>query len=486
MRRANIRRTGVSDSSASRCLALVFPWLAVDRLRLTRPHLFAGRAAAPVACVEGKGAAQQLSAIDAAAARLGLTVGATLVEALRLAPDLETFPADPHADMDWLDRLAEEASRYGDALAMPPDAVVVVIRSADERALLAEVEARLARRGVAARVALGDTPAIACALARHAGAPAPDETRAVRRLPVAALGLEAETAAALTAAGLRTIGEVMARPARELAAHFGAEVITALHALDAPARPCMRRAVSSLDRRFDAPLAGEAVAAALAALADEAAAMLAARGQGGRRWQAWLFRSDGPVRRLHAESEASRDVASVARRLAEQVGTGGAGIEPGYDHVRLEVTLADRLDAALLRLDGGDAGAPVPPVRRKARGGGRSVDGQAELLLLPAAAPVGAIAESDARPIHLFDPPQRIEGVLDSPEGAPLRFRWRRRVHDVARAAGPERIAGEWWRHDAAGLRDYYRIEDRRGRRLWIFHAADEGARAWYVHGVFA
>src|SRR5690242_16356612 len=147
MRRANIRRTGVSDSSASRCLALVFPWLAVDRLRLTRPHLFAGRAAAPVACVEGKGAAQQISAIDAAAARLGLTVGATLVEALRLAPDLETFPADPHADMDWLDRLAEEASRYGDALAMPPDAVVVVIRGADERALLAEVEARLARRG---------------------------------------------------------------------------------------------------------------------------------------------------------------------------------------------------------------------------------------------------------------------------------------------------------------------------------------------------
>ena len=38
----------------------------------------------------------------------------------------------------------------------------------------------MARRGILARHAFGDTPEIARALARYAGAPAPDETRAVK------------------------------------------------------------------------------------------------------------------------------------------------------------------------------------------------------------------------------------------------------------------------------------------------------------------
>lgn len=96
------------------------------------------------------------------------------------------------------------------------------------------------------------------------------------------------------------------------------------------------------------------------------------------------------------------------------------------------------------------------------------------------------------RPIYLFDPPQPIDSIAaETPDGPPARFRWRRTVHDVARAEGPERIAGEWWRrHDAAiPTRDYFRVEDRRGRRFWIFrhglYAETENPR-WYVHGLFA
>ena len=100
--------------------------------------------------------------------------------------------------------------------------------------------------------------------------------------------------------------------------------------------------------------------------------------------------------------------------------------------------------------------------------------------------------EPPLRPIYLFDPPQRIEQVMhEVPDGPPRRFRWRRTVHEVARAERPERIAGEWWRrHDATiPTRDYYRIEDRRGRRLWIFRHglyAEQDEPAWYVHGLFA
>jgi protein ImuB len=100
------------------------------------------------------------------------------------------------------------------------------------------------------------------------------------------------------------------------------------------------------------------------------------------------------------------------------------------------------------------------------------------------------------RPLLLFDPPQGIEVIAGVPDGPPLRLRWRGAVHEVIHAEGPERIAPEWWRqqggHMGAGAarttRDYYRIEDGRGRRLWVFRRGLYGAEttpAWYVHGLF-
>jgi protein ImuB len=57
-------------------------------------------------------------------------------------------------------------------------------------------------------------------------------------------------------------------------------------------------------------------------------------------------------------------------------------------------------------------------------------------------------------------------------------------AHRVVRAEGPERIAPEWWRADgggAGGARDYWRIEDERGRRFWLYRL-DLG---WYLHGIY-
>ena len=77
------------------------------------------------------------------------------------------------------------------------------------------------------------------------------------------------------------------------------------------------------------------------------------------------------------------------------------------------------------------------------------------------------------------------------PDGPPLRFRWRRALHEVALAEGPERIAMEWWRHQPAmPTRDYFRVEDKSGRRFWLYRAGLYGRETnepkWFVHGVFA
>jgi protein ImuB len=99
--------------------------------------------------------------------------------------------------------------------------------------------------------------------------------------------------------------------------------------------------------------------------------------------------------------------------------------------------------------------------------------------------------EPPARPVHLFDPPQAVEAVAGVPDGPPLRFRWRRVLHEVAKAEGPERIAPEWWSGQGASpTRDYYRVEDSEGRRFWLFRDGLYGEMKepprWWLHGLFA
>ena len=82
--------------------------------------------------------------------------------------------------------------------------------------------------------------------------------------------------------------------------------------------------------------------------------------------------------------------------------------------------------------------------------------------------------------------------IAEIPEGAPYRFRWRRVLHEVARAQGPERISPEWWpsaRQHNSLTRDYFRVEDRNGCRFWIYrdglYGRETGRPRWFMHGVF-
>ena len=84
-----------------------------------------------------------------------------------------------------------------------------------------------------------------------------------------------------------------------------------------------------------------------------------------------------------------------------------------------------------------------------------------------------------------------IEAMAEVPDGPPVRFRWRRMLHEIVHVEGPERIATEWWRDEAGHMltRDYFRVESREGVRVWVYREglfiAGETTR-WFVHGVFA
>ncbi len=95
------------------------------------------------------------------------------------------------------------------------------------------------------------------------------------------------------------------------------------------------------------------------------------------------------------------------------------------------------------------------------------------------------------RPIRLFERPEPVEAIAEVPDGPPARFRWRRVLHEVAFAEGPERIAMEWWRDETgqALTRDYFRIESRDGLRAWLYrdglYGRETAQPRWFLHGLF-
>jgi protein ImuB len=505
-----------------RYLALFFPWLPIERLRITRQHLFAGRADVPHAIVEKVKGALRLYAVDRHAMRLGIERDMTLADARARVPELEAFDHAPHDDHLWLERLADGCIRYTPWVMIDaPDGLVLDVTGCEhlfggEGGLAADAVARLERLGVEPRHAFAGNPDAARALARYRTSGA-SEDEAVRRLPVAALGLDGDATLALKRAGLKTIGDVVVRPLSGIAARFGEDAVTSVRRMmgeaDSPLVPRVVTPPLHVERRFAEPVARtEYALEVLGELMAEAVARMEETHEGGRRFEARFFRTDGLVQRLAVETgQPSRDIPAILRLFRERIDALNDPIDPGFgfDLIRLDVPIVERLDAAQLKLEGGavaEAELAALIDRLSTRLGrdrvrrfaprDRHLPEQAELML-PAVEPVPAgewpvleTGEPPLRPIHLFDPPQRIENTTAGfPDGPPRQFRWRRTLHEVARVEGPERIAAPWWLERQAPTRDYYRVEDRRGRRFWIFRHGlyeETGNPGWYIHGLFA
>ena len=111
------------------------------------------------------------------------------------------------------------------------------------------------------------------------------------------------------------------------------------------------------------------------------------------------------------------------------------------------------------------------------------------------APPAPAWGDAVLRPLRLFHPAEPIRVLSEPTERPPFTFVWRRVNHRVVRAEGPERLSPEWGREaQDARTRDYYRVEDDRGRRFWIYREGffvedahgETGDPAWFLHGLFA
>ncbi|WP_427788399.1 Y-family DNA polymerase [Brevundimonas diminuta] len=506
-----------------RYLAVWFPWLPSDRLR--RQAQDAPPEAPPVVLVEKVKGGLRLAAVDPAAARAGLTPGLTLADARARTPALRSVAHRPDADAALLARVLEDFGRFTPMIAedAPHGLMLDVTGCAHlfggEAELMQTVQTRASRIGLQVRGALAGTPQVARALARFGpgGIFVGGEDRAAaRHLPVAALELVDKEEQALRRAGLKRLGDLDDRPRAPLAARFGADFPSRLARVlgdeDMRITPHRPPAPVVVDRVFFEPIsAPENVERVMSDLLVETMDRLDQTGLGGRAFEAGFYRVDGETRRIVVRTgRPTRDAPATLRLFRERMAALAAPLDPGFgfDQMRMSVLWTQALaptQQGLERETPGEEAFSRLIDRLTARLGPEAVlrfepfashIPERAARLVPAAVRHGDETWPDLdpddpplRPLQMFDPPQPVETLAEVPDGYPLKFRWRRVLHEVTRAEGPERISGEWWRAPNQRTRDYYRVEDRDGRRFWLFRQGLYGETPeprWFIHGLFA
>lgn len=478
----------------------------------------------PVALAREGGHGPVIHATNRPARLNGITTGARVVDMRAICPELQIDYADPAGDQGALDRLVLWARRWCPwTVRDGADGLILDTTGSDhllggERSMLVEMEAQLSLLGLTAQLAVAPTWGAAWALARFGPVrsicgPA-DLGAKLAPLPVSGLRLEEETLLLLRRLGLKTIGALMEVPRLSLTRRFARA--------DQKANPLLRldQALGKLPEPVSSREAPPRFAVRsqvaepifdpspyLPDLCDRLCAALKHAGKGCRRLHLTVYRTDGDISQLTvATSTATRDPAHLHRLFGDRIKRLNPGF--GFDLITLDAGGVEALYDRQTRLEGGSDGGELELAqlidRLSARFGPRAVtrpiarashiperaEGRVSALAAPSPPPQDSPMKE--RPLRLFDTPEEVRVLYAVPEGPPAQFIWRRQTHRVARYAGPERIAPEWWQdRPSTRLRDYFKVEDQSGLRLWLYREGllgdgRGGDPRWFVHGTFA
>jgi protein ImuB len=529
-----------------RILSLWLPRLPTDRIRRQRRRSTAAPArddassdalSAPCIVVAKQNNALQISALNDAAAGLGLDVGLPLANARAVCPDIQVFDADAAADTEALNHIADWCDRFTPLVALdPPHGLLLDITGCahlfgGEATMLAMLCGALQRQGFVIAGAIAGTPVCARTLTRCVPGrivASGEEAAAVTPLPVFALGADDVITRGLRRAGLKTIGDVVSRSRPEITARFGSDFTSLLEQAlgqgDAPINPRKPLPEYIVEKRFAEPVMTDAVISAiLAGLARTLVVAMERQGKGARRLEASFFRTDGAVRAIAVDTGQAVTRADVIDRLfRERLEAIADPLDPGFgfDLIRLSASrteivvqqqrdldanvhdndeLAALIDRIAARIGGSRVVVHLPQDTHLPERAAIAVPAQQHLVMAAHADwPDRTESEPPLRPLRLFERPEQIQVIAQVPDGPPARFVWRRAAHAVVRAEGPERIAMEWWRAQGEMLtRDYFRVEDEAGLRFWLYRdglygceiVQEEGRVVqpnWFMHGLFA
>lgn len=523
----NAPMTGAACSR--RILSIWLPAMAMDRWRQDGGEQRRALDTQPLVLIADTAHGPRIETANRAGMAAGARRGMMLADARTLCPDIITAPSDPAGDLAFLEKLAIWAQRWGPWSAMDaPDGLLVDVTAVPhlfggEQKLLRDVATAFAARELSLRCAIAPTAGAAWALS-HYGPPGAilqgeeDFEAKLADLPVAALRLDEDVLTVLRRLGLKRMGELTTigrdaiqrrfRNRKSPAANPLIRLDQILGRVPEPLLPVVPQHMPLVQRRLMEPIRHrQLLDQVVGDLAEDMVRELEGRGEGARRLELGLWRVDGEVvvRRLEMAA-ATRDPAHICRLFAARLDDIDAGF--GIEMLRLRTSWAEPLaleqgdieaaaevhgtslsaciDRLTVRLGVHAITRPVPFASH--------IPERAQRWQRPLEPEVASQAELafHKRPLKLLDNPERIAVLYATPDGYPQRFRWRGEVHEVARVEGPERIAPEWWRErGATRLRDYYRIEDDRGRRYWIYRLGivgdgRGGAPDWYLQGLCA
>lgn len=504
--------------------------LAIDHWRLTEGLVEGeGADAAPLALISETAHGPRIIAVNAAGLTAGVQAGMRLADARVLCPQIATAPSDPAGDLAFLEELALWAQRWGPWSALDlPDGLIIDVTGVShlfggEAALIADVQAAFANRRLAVRAAIAPTAGAAWALSHFASngailGPQDDAIARLANLPVAALRLDDDILLILRRLGLKRVGELHGVARQALFRRFRKRHVPATNPLirldqllgkvPEPLLPVLATQAPLAQRRLMEPVRHrDLLERVVIDLAVDIARQLDSQALGARRLELSMWKVDGGVVvRCLELSAPSRDPRHIAELMSGRLEGLDAGF--GIEFVRLRclwveplkltqndfeaatetngTSLAACIDRLSIRLGPKAVRRPVPHASH--------IPERAQRWQEPLEFQETSHKELELiyRPLKLLDNPEKIGVLYASPDGFPRRFRWRDEVHEIARIEGPERIAPEWWRErSAVRLRDYYRIEDREGRRYWIYRNGivgdgRGGAPQWFLQGLCA
>jgi protein ImuB len=477
---------------------------------------------APLVTSHRVGQRMVVAAACPAAQALGISAGMPVTQARTLVRGLDVRPAEPEAEAAILTGLALFAARRWTpiAAASDPTGLFLDIGAAahlfgGEERMCRRILRFCARAGFSARIAVAGTAGAAHALARHGSrsiilCPAGREPDALAPFPLAALRISDAAVATARRLGIEQIGDLAAMPRAPLGRRFGADLLLRLDQafghVPEPLHPVVPVDPPCASLRLVEPIGtAEAIAQVLADLLTSLLRTLEEAGLAARTLTLICLRVDGDRQEVGiGTARATRDRGHLLRLLNARI----EQIDPGFGIEAMHL-LAGRCEPlGAQAIDGGLAGEkPAPDIvplvdSLSGRLGGRgifqldAVESDVPERAVQRVAPLEATSSWPgwARPIRLLSPAERVDSVLaELPDHPPRRFSWRGRSYRVARADGPERIYGEWWKHggEADAVRDYFQVEDEAGHRFWIYRRGDgldprTGDLSWHMQGLFA
>lgn len=457
-----------------------------------------------------------VTAASKAAVARGITVGMVVADCRAILPELEVIEDIPGLPEKLLTAQAEWCIRYTPIAAIDlPDGLILDATGCahlwgGEQPYLKDLFSKLKGYGYTVQVGMADTIGAAWATARYGSYPiiaSKEQREAILPLPPVALRLEPAIVQKLEKLGLYLVRSFIDMPRRALFRRFGNTLLQRLdqalgfqyEAIE-PVRPIepYQERLPCLEPIRTAP----GIEIALTTLLDMLCKRLEQESKGLRRCIFKGFRLDGKTVQIEiGTSRPSRNTAHLFRLFRDKI----QEIEPalGIELFMLDAPLVEDLTAAqeaLWSLTNNHDDAMLAELLDKIAG---KVGAGAIHRYLPqehywperSIKPAASLEEQATtpwpkdlpRPMQLLPCPEPIEVMVQIPDYPPALFHYRKQVHRIKKADGPERIKEEWWLEQGE-YRDYYCVEDEQGARYWLFRLGSYQTEEpkWFLHGFFA